>query len=804
MIAKHVPMRAAQKSDFAGLVDYITDAQSKEHRLGVVTVTNCETLNLKAATAEILATQHSNTRATSDKTYHLLLSFRAGEQPPLETLKIIEARICAGIGFADHQRVSAIHSDTDNLHIHIAINKIHPTRGTIQEPYKAYKALGELCEILEKEFGLQADNHKAIKTLSEGKAADMERHAGIESLVTWIKTECLPEMHSATTWAQLHEVMAASGLEIKERGAGLVIEAGGIQVKASTIARDFSKPALEARLGSFVGDASGAKVNKPKKQYQKKPLKQKINTAELYAKYKQEQSSHAEIRTAELAKLRHQKDRVIADAKRANNLHRKTIGILDTNGINRKFLYSQASASLKDNIKAANEDYSKKREKVIQTYQRRTWADWLKNEAVSGDEKALTALRAREAAGLQGNTIEPEANKRSKTANLAVDNITKKGTVIYRSGAGAIRDDGSKVQVSKNATEAGIEAAIKLAMERYGNKITITGTAEFKAQVISVAAKSNLPVTFADSGLERLRLNHLEKINDRARQQPAGRNVGRRLDSGSNGGTRQRTATNDNRPELTGRGLRGTGLQQRNSKPNVAQIGRKPPPSSQNRMRRLSQLGVVQLTNGSEMLLQGDVPRNVEQQGAKRDNSLRRDGIGAGLSAGQQRDKKPNVAAIGRKPPPTSQGRLRKLSQIGVVPLINRSETQSKGDVPRKVEHQGTKLDSGLRLSGIGAGTATDKISAAKKYIAERQEKRAKGFDIPKHSIYNGDVKTAKFAGLRHVDGYPMALLKMEDDSISVLPIDKATAQRLTKVSLDQEVSVTDKGSIKTSKGRSR
>lgn len=731
MIAKHVPMRAAQKSDFAGLVDYLTDAQSKEHRLGVVTITNCETDNLKAATAEILATQHSNTRATSDKTYHLLLSFRAGEQPPLETLKIIEARICAGIGFADHQRVSVIHNDTDNLHIHIAINKIHPARGTIHEPYKAYKALGEMCEILEKEFGLQADNHKAVKTLSEGKAADMERHAGIESLVSWIKTECLPDMRTATTWAHLHDVMAANGLEIKERGAGLVIEAGGVQVKASTIARDFSKPALEARLGSFVVDANEARVNKPKRQYQKKPLKQKINTAELYAKYKQEQSSQAEIRTAELAKLRHQKDRAIADAKRANNLHRKTIGILDTNGINRKFLYSQASASLKATIKAANEDYRRKREKVIHTYQRRTWADWLKNEAVSGDEKALTALRAREGAGLRGNTVEPGANKRSKTARLPVDNITKKGTVIYRSGAGAIRDDGSKLQVSNNATTAGIEAAIKLAMERYGNKITITGTAEFKAQVISVAVKNNLPITFADPGLERLRLNHLEKINDRpAREQPAGRNVGRRLDSGSDGAVRQRATSNYNGTGLTPGGLRGTGLQQRNSKPNVARVGRKPPPTSQNRLRRLSQLGVVQLTNRGEMLLQGDVPRNVEQQGAKRDH--------------------------------------------------------------------------GLRWNGIGTGIKSEQITATQKYIAERQEKRLKGFDIPKHSIYNGEVQAAKFAGLRHVDGYPMALLKMEDDSISVLPIDKATAQRLTKVPLDQEVSVTDKGSIKTSKGRSR
>ena len=41
MIAKHVPMRSLGKSDFAGLVRYVTDAQSKDHRLGQVQVTNC-------------------------------------------------------------------------------------------------------------------------------------------------------------------------------------------------------------------------------------------------------------------------------------------------------------------------------------------------------------------------------------------------------------------------------------------------------------------------------------------------------------------------------------------------------------------------------------------------------------------------------------------------------------------------------------------------------------------------------------------------------------------------------------------
>ncbi|XAW89875.1 hypothetical protein ABDK09_09830 [Vibrio sp. CDRSL-10 TSBA] len=39
MIVKHIPMRSTHKSDFAGLINYLTDAQSKEHRLGHVKLT---------------------------------------------------------------------------------------------------------------------------------------------------------------------------------------------------------------------------------------------------------------------------------------------------------------------------------------------------------------------------------------------------------------------------------------------------------------------------------------------------------------------------------------------------------------------------------------------------------------------------------------------------------------------------------------------------------------------------------------------------------------------------------------------
>ncbi len=752
MIVKHVPMRSLGKSDFAGLVNYVTDAQSKDHRLGQVQITNCDAMSVQDAITEVLATQHTNTRAKGDKTYHLIVSFRAGEQPSADTLRAIEERICAGLGFAEHQRVSAVHNDTDNLHIHIAINKIHPTRHTMHEPFGQHRTLAELCVALERDYGLERDNHEPRQRGAEGRAADMERHAGVESLVGWIKRECLDEIKGAQSWQELHQVMHDNGLELRERANGLVIEAGdGTMVKASTLARDLSKPKLEARLGPFEASPERQTRTKAKRQYQKDPIRLRVNTVELYARYKAEQQTLTATRGQALEQARRRKDRLVEAAKRSNRLRRATIKMVGENRTNKKLLYAQASKALRDEIQAINKQYQQDRQALYDSHSRRTWADWLKKEATHGNAEALAALRAREAAqGLQGNTIQGRGDARPGHAPVT-DNITKKGTIIFRAGLSAVRDDGDKLQVSREATREGLQEALRLAMERYGSRITVNGTTQFKAQVIRAAVDSQLPITFADPALESRRLALLKKENtherpdrtERADQRPAehrGR-TGR-----GPGGPGQRTAAHDDagRPVAVARagfGRPGAGRTDAagvhagavHRKPDIGRIGRVPPPQSQHRLRTLSQLGVVRIAGGSEVLLPRDVPRHLEQQGTQPDHQLRRD----------------------------------------------------------------------ISRPGSGVAAAPPGLAAADKYIAERESKRSKGFDIPKHARYTAGEGGLAFEGVRNIEGQALALLKRGDE-VMVMPIDQATARRMSRIAVGDAVTITPKGSIKTSKGRSR
>ena len=138
-------MKSPQKSRFGKLVTYLLDPQGKKKtRVGEVVITNCVSTDTTWAVREIAATQRLNTRAKSARTYHLIISLRDGANPDAQTLRMIEERFCNAFGYAEHQRVSVVHHDTDNVHIHVAINKIHPRTLTLHDPIRDYITL-KIC-----------------------------------------------------------------------------------------------------------------------------------------------------------------------------------------------------------------------------------------------------------------------------------------------------------------------------------------------------------------------------------------------------------------------------------------------------------------------------------------------------------------------------------------------------------------------------------------------------------------------------------------------------------------------------------
>jgi hypothetical protein len=156
MIAKRIPRQG--DSSFRRLAQYLARGEPGEQVVGLQ-ITNCASDTPEEAVAEILHLQNLNTRAKGDKTYHLVISFPPGERPTAEQLQAIEADLVAAIGLAEHQRMSAVHTDTEHLHVHVAINKIHPETLRYVEPYFDKLRLMEACTRLELQHGLERTPH---------------------------------------------------------------------------------------------------------------------------------------------------------------------------------------------------------------------------------------------------------------------------------------------------------------------------------------------------------------------------------------------------------------------------------------------------------------------------------------------------------------------------------------------------------------------------------------------------------------------------------------------------------------------
>jgi hypothetical protein len=722
MIAKRVAINSIRKGSFAGLVDYMVDSKNRSERVESVRITNCISDNTTWAIQEVTATQAQNTRAKTDKTYHLIISFRAGENPSKELLNMIEDRICDGLGYSGHQRISAVHADTDNLHIHVAINKIHPEKHTIHEPYYDHRALGDLCEKLEVEYGLERDNHNPQKTAII--ANDMERKAGIESLIGWIKRECLEPLKTVKSWDELHRVLRDNGLELVKRGNGLVFaNQEGIAVKASSVDRELSAGHLEAKLGPFKESTLGGGFAGQTNKYEKRPVRSRVDTTELYAKYKADQQSSIANRAIQMAEARQRRSRQIDAAKRAGKTKRSAIRLLGK-GVGKKLLYGLASQSLSREFKRISEQYSRERQEINQRFQRQAWADWLQRKASEGNAEALAALRARGYGRKPtGSALGGDKTGSEPTLTGPMDGITKKGTIIYRVGATAIRDDGDNLTVAKGAKQDDLAEALRMAMKRYGDTLTVNGSAEFKEQVARAAASAKLAVTFDDPSLERSRQTFLQQSTTAKGDMNEHTADRGRTDPSRTSRTGPVAGAGDNRDRFdnVSRAARGTGA---GTKPYVSRIGRKPPPESQNRLRNLSELGVVRIADGSEVLLPGNVPSHMEQQRTEPDNTVRRDIYRAGITPNQ----------------------------------------------------------------------------AAENYIAEREEKRMKGINIPLHRNYKqGDEGSTSYAGTRQVGGHSLALLKKGDDMI-VMPVDEATANRISRIKVGDKLTLNPDGSI-TRKG---
>ena len=245
------------QDDFATLSRYMT----REEDFHAV-ATNCGVPphDIERATAIIEATQNLNTRATK-KSMHLIVSFPVGERLNEEQLALIEKRLVESLGMGDLQRIRVVHTDTDHLHMHIAINRIHPETHRSIQPTRDFEILSKCARELEKELGLQ---------VCAGRDQERAQEA-LEQKLSEQKDEILQAVADHDNWKDLLEALAEQHIGIEPRRSGAVFVSHDplmqdASVPASSVDRSLSRKQLETRFGempSLEQTRSHAQSNDP-------------------------------------------------------------------------------------------------------------------------------------------------------------------------------------------------------------------------------------------------------------------------------------------------------------------------------------------------------------------------------------------------------------------------------------------------------------------------------------------------------------------------------------------------------------
>ena len=531
MIARRLKQGKDRKSSVINLVKYITSAHDRSHRVGEVFISNCVSDAPMLAAREMLAKQLLNTRAKSDKTYHLLVSFRFGEQPKEEILRKIESALCARLGFGQHQRVAVVHRNTDHVHMHIAINKIHPKKLTIHSPYYDFDALGKACVEIERQLGIAKDNHDSTgKTKGERQARDIEAVTGNESLYAWIHREAFEKMRKADSWDVLHGEMTRMGLTLSLRGAGVIVTSdSGHRITGSSIHRSFSKFNLEKRLGKFQAKPEWCAGIKPEKEYQRDPKAPASPLREEYEKLRDKGDEAKDVRLAAIdLEYARKKERLLAE----NAADKARARATRMGRFAKRQLFGALHKKYRSRLDLLLAETKKARKAVHDEFPCRTWAQWLQEQAKAGRAEAVEALRKRAftLAGKTGAALRGEKNADPEIlSDQKIDGVTKLGTVIYDLGADAVRDDCESFRISAGATPETDIMALKLARRRFGDTIHVDGDRLFRERMITAAVEGKVYIKFGDPAMERKR-NELFRIRYRERKERE--NMERRPENG--------------------------------------------------------------------------------------------------------------------------------------------------------------------------------------------------------------------------------------------------------------------------------
>ncbi len=239
-----------EKIEYSGSRGFITDTHAGQRKEMIA-----------------LATESAHSRMPVS---HWIFSWKENEQPTPDQVDELVDIFLERMELAGHQTIYGLHYNTENYHVHIAVNRMNPETGRVVQPHKGFdiEAGHRIVAEIEYKQGWSREENgrytlddtgriiRAPRTEQGPKpkapALDFEARTGDKSAQRIAQERGHGIIQSAKTWGELHEGLRKAGLRFEKKGSGAIIFVGEIAVKASSVDRAFSMGKLCKRLGDFV------------------------------------------------------------------------------------------------------------------------------------------------------------------------------------------------------------------------------------------------------------------------------------------------------------------------------------------------------------------------------------------------------------------------------------------------------------------------------------------------------------------------------------------------------------------------
>ncbi|MDP2173588.1 MAG: TraI/MobA(P) family conjugative relaxase [Candidatus Cloacimonadaceae bacterium] len=518
MIVKKIknPKKSSTKATrIGGLLDYILIPENNNTNEKCVYsgAINFLTDTHKSQKAEILALSQESVRS-SDTVNHYVISWQEGEQPSHAQIDEAVNLFLDELGLNDHQTVYGLHADTDNLHLHMVINRVHPESLKVIKPNKGFdiEAAHKAIARIEHVQGWKREQHGRYQVLESGELGrehidtekqrqpdqvkrDREQRTGEKSAQRIAIEDGAAIIKSATDWQTLHRQLAEKGIRYEKKGSGAMLYVGEVAIKPSSVDRGASLPHLQMRLGVYESPNTLLNIveRKPEPIQAGQPGWETFIT-DRKAHYAAKNTTTMGLRKQQEA----ERQQLVTQqkAKREMILKGSWKGKGDLLNAMRSVLAAEQAAE-KAGLKESHQQAWKPLRQQYRPFP--DYEQWLRQQQ-QPEQADVWRYRHTAPQRIQGDTHEPPTPRdiRAYTARITGRQVhyfrkENTGQIAGQGGAASFVDKGREIDIHDWRNRDCVLAALQLSAQKWGG-FRISGNPEYKALCIELAAEHGFKI----------------------------------------------------------------------------------------------------------------------------------------------------------------------------------------------------------------------------------------------------------------------------------------------------------------------